>query len=300
MARVRNLRALLFLGAWLFTLGCGPRAEEPVLGDSVASVAAGESASAAPHAFAGAPATPTLEVPSGIHRPLYPGKDEPAELEVAAFRIDRHPVTNAQFLAFVHAHPEWRRSRVPELFADAAYLEHWTGDLAFEPDAANAPVTSVSWFAARAYADWRGLRLPTLAEWEYVAAASESAAYGRDEHGFEQRILDWYAEKTPAVLPRVERGEPNFHGVHDLHGLVWEWVDDFNAALVTGESRGDAGLDRGLFCGSGSIGAADPSDYAAFMRFAFRSSLAARYCVPNLGFRCAEALPAAPDPEPSR
>jgi formylglycine-generating enzyme required for sulfatase activity len=126
-----------------------------------------------------------------------------------------------------------------------------------------------------------------LAEWEYAAAASETAAYGRDEPDYNRRILDWYSKKTPEVLPPVGTLPANHYGVRDLHGLVWEWVDDFNTALVTGESRGDAGLDRNLFCGSGSIGAADPSDYAAFMRFAFRSSLEASYGVNNLGFRCA-------------
>jgi formylglycine-generating enzyme len=60
---------------------------------------------------------------------------------------------------------------------------------------------------------------------------------------------------------------------------------DFNSALVTGESRADAALERTLYCGSGAIGAADFEDYAAFMRYAFRSSLEAHYSVANLGFR---------------
>jgi len=57
--------------------------------------------------------------------------------------------------------------------------------------------------------------------------------------------------------------------------------------LSTGESRGDSSLDQNLFCGSGAAGAVDPSDYAAFMRFAFRGSLKAVYTQANLGFRCA-------------
>ena len=65
-------------------------------------------------------------------------------------------------------------------------------------------------------------------------------------------------------------------------------VEDFNTALVTGESRGDTGLERRLFCGAGSIGSADSKDYASFMRFAFRSSLKAAYTTKNLGFRCAD------------
>lgn len=235
-------------------------------------------------------ATEQVVVPSGIYRPLYPGRDEPKVATVAGFKIDRFPVTQAQFLAFVAANPRWRRSAVVELFADGNYLSSWPDDLQHPEGQAQAPVTQVSWFAARAYAQWAGRRLPSLAEWEYLAAASEDAAFGRDDPGYNQVILNWYARPTPERLPAVGLDPANFYGVHDLHGLVWEWVDDFNSALVTGESRGDSGLERNLFCGSGSIGAADPADYAAFMRFAFRSSLQANYTVRNLGFRCAQDL----------
>ena len=77
-------------------------------------------------------------------------------------------------------------------------------------------------------------------------------------------------------------------GVRDLVTLVWEWVDDFNTALVTGESRADTGLERTLFCGAGAAGARDLENYPAFMRAGMRSSLRASYVVPNLGFRCAQ------------
>ena len=86
-------------------------------------------------------------------------------------------------------------------------------------------------------------------------------------------------------MPPVTAGLRNVYGVVGLHGLVWEWTLDFNSALVTGESRADASLDRSRYCGSGAAGAGDFEDYAAFMRYAFRSSLEARYTVPNLGFR---------------
>ena len=79
--------------------------------------------------------------------------------------------------------------------------------------------------------------------------------------------------------------------MRDLHGLVWEWTSDFNSALVTGDARGDTGLERQLFCGAGSLGASDLGNYAGFMRFGFRSSLRAGYTVHNLGFRCAKDVP---------
>ena len=60
--------------------------------------------------------------------------------------------------------------------------------------------------------------------------------------------------------------------------------------MVTGDARGDTGLDRQLFCGSGSAGAKDRDDFPAFMRYGFRSSLKASYAVHNLGFRCSQNL----------
>ena len=139
------------------------------------------------------------------------------------------------------------------------------------------------------FRSWVGKRLPTLAEWEMAAAASATKARGKDDPDHYRRILEWYARPTRFPLPPVSAATPDFHGVRGLHGLVWEWVEDFNTALVTGESRADAGLERNLFCGSGAAGASDFRDYAAFMRDAFRSSLEAKYAVPNLGFRCARS-----------
>ncbi len=233
------------------------------------------------------PLTPFIEVQAGTYFPLYPGKDEPKEVAIPIFQVEASPVTNEQFLRFVWENPKWRRNQVKTIFADENYLLHWPSDLALSPEMRLAPVTNVSWFAARAYAKWAGRRLPNLAEWEYLASASETRAVGRKDPDYNQTILNWYSQPTPLVPRAVASRSPNFYGVYDMHGLVWEWVDDYNTALVTGESRGDSGLDRNLFCGSGSIGSMDPQDYAAFMRFAFRGSLEAAYTVRNLGFRCA-------------
>ena len=89
----------------------------------------------------------------------------------------------------------------------------------------------------------------------------------------------------------AKSGTANVHGLYNLHGLVWEWTSDFNSALITGDARGDTGIERSLFCGAGSMGASDRSNYPAFMRFGLRSSLKAAYTVHNLGFRCAQDAP---------
>jgi formylglycine-generating enzyme required for sulfatase activity len=222
---------------------------------------------------------------------MFRGPNEPKEVPVNSFYLDASPVTVGEYLEFVRANPKWRRSQVRKLFADEGYLKDWAGDLTPETNLAmNAPVTSVSWFAAKAFAIWKGKRLPTIAEWEHAAGASATRPDGENDPGFRREVLQWYI--TPnGLLGQVGQRPANVWGARDLHGLVWEWVLDFNSEMMTGDSRADsAGLERGLFCGSGAQGAKEVGDYPAFMRFGFRSSLEARYCVHNLGFRCAKDL----------
>lgn len=216
-------------------------------------------------------------------RPLLAPEGAPREVPVAAFRLETHPVTNAEFLAFVTARPGWRRSRVARVFADERYLVHWASDLDLGSAPPRAPVTHVSWFAARAFARWCGRRLPTVAEWER-AAAPEAMGDGAE---VTRRLLDWYSRPTPEVLGDVGTTTVSVHGVWDLHGLVWEWTEDWNGSLATGDGRGDRDREGSRFCGGGAIGAVRPEDYAAFMRFALRASLEARGTTRNLGFRCA-------------
>ncbi|MEO6001940.1 MAG: formylglycine-generating enzyme family protein [Opitutus sp.] len=235
-------------------------------------------------------------IPGGIYEPILRGKDEPERVTVPAFKLDVRPVTNAEFLEFVRANPRWRRSQVSPLFADVGYLADWAGDLELGPRLPpDAPVVRVSWFAARAFAAAHGKRLPSTAEWERAAAAGFAQVDGRTEPGFRAAAMAWFAQPTAATLPAAGSGRPNVFGVRDLLTLVWEWVDDFNTVLVTGESRADTGLERTLFCGAGAAGARDLENYPAFMRAGLRSSLRASYVVPNLGFRCAQSIELSPE-----
>jgi formylglycine-generating enzyme required for sulfatase activity len=231
-----------------------------------------------------------VEVQGGTFMPFYSSTGDSVQVE--SFYIDQYAVTNGEYLEFVKANPKWRRSNIKPVFADKTYLKHWAGDLDIGPDPdkiRNSPVTNISWFAARAYAKWQDKRLPTLYEWEFAASASQSKPMASRDEQFVQQILDWYSQTNPESLPVVGKGEPNYYGVYDLHGLIWEWVQDFNTVFITGASRGDQGDLNQFYCAVGSSAAsdADKKNYAAFLRFAFRGSLEADYSVGNLGFRCA-------------
>lgn len=223
-------------------------------------------------------------IPSGSYRPLYAIAGG-APTRVAAFSLDREPVTRGDYLAFVRANPAWRRATVRRELAGRGYLANWRGDL----DAGNAldltrPVTAVSRFAANAYCESLGKRLPTVNEWEYAAAASETRADATADPRFVSRLLDLYARRPGGdSLPAAGSGFRNVYGVRDLHGGAWEW---------TAESREHATVHPGSHehlpsCASAAVGATDQTNYPAFLRHAFRAALQSQSTVPTLGFRCA-------------
>lgn len=225
-----------------------------------------------------------VPIKGGDYIPLY-GRDS-ARVTIQDFFMDVHPVTNEDFLQFVKENPKWRKSKVIKLFADKSYLINWENDTEIGGKLKlKSPVTNVSWFAAKCYCENKGKRLPTVDEWEYVGMANQKLADARTLKTYNEYILGWY-EKPRTFNDVIGSTFKNYWGVYDMHGLVWEWTSDFNSVLVSGESRKDVDNDSNLFCGSAAIGSTDLMNYAAFMRYATRGSLKARYTMRNLGFRC--------------
>jgi formylglycine-generating enzyme len=234
-----------------------------------------------------------VRIPAGAYRRLHAGPGAGMQ-RVGAFALDRRAVTRGSFLAFVRRHPGWRRGAVPAALADASYLADWAGALdAGGGDNLERPVTGVSWYAANAYCVAQGKRLPTLDEWEYAAAASETRRDASDDPAFRRRLLALYAARRSTRIPVVGTGAPNVYGVHDLHGAVSEWTRD--AGPRTAHDANDAPARHGhaatalhpVGCASAAIGAVDPADYPAFLRSALRAGLTARTTLGALGFRCA-------------
>ena len=96
------------------------------------------------------------------------------------------------------------------------------------------PVINVSWEDAEAYAAWlseqtgKRYRLPSESEWEYAARAGTETAYSwGNEIGVNRANCDdfgskWSGEQTSPVGSFA----PNGFGLYDMHGNVWEWVED--------------------------------------------------------------------------
>jgi formylglycine-generating enzyme required for sulfatase activity len=160
-----------------------------------------------------------------------PGYDPEADPEespvrrvtVSPFRVARHPVTNAEYAVFVEetgkrSPMHWKGGRIPE-----GKDEH--------------PVVHVSWTDAVAFCEWLSrriskedphlVRLPTEAEWEYVARGEEGRKYpwGDAEPSDENANFGRNVGDTTPVGSYPDGATPE--GVHDLAGNVWEWCGDW-------------------------------------------------------------------------
>lgn len=227
-------------------------------------------------------------VPGSRFNSVLPLNEKAEPVAVAPFRLRTTPVSNAEFLAFVRAHPDWRRDRVPAVFAEARYLGHWQdADTLGAHALPEQPVTQVSWFAAQAFCESEHARLPSWHEWEFAAAADATRTDARSDPAWRERMLSWYAKPSNAPLATIG-GDANVYGVHDLHALVWEWVDDFSALMVSADNRTQGDPDKLQFCGAGAISMQERENYAVLMRIAMLSSLKAVDTTVNLGFRCAK------------
>ena len=142
-------------------------------------------------------------------------------MRIKSFWIDKYPVTNSQFKAFLaatHYHPQ----------DDLNFLRDWK-DGSFPAGWDNKPVTWVSIEDARAYAAWAGKRLPHEWEWQYAA------------QGTDRRLYPWGNEWKAEAVPVPERGRTlrgpdavDAHpagaspfGIMDMVGNVWQWTDEF-------------------------------------------------------------------------
>jgi len=251
-----------------------------ILGSLILALAA-----AAPATSATAQET-RAKIPGGSFATILPPAPKVKQATVRPFEMDRRTVSNADFARFVAANPQWRRDRVARVFADAGYLQHWQDPATPGTALAAQPVTQVSWFAAKSYCESRGARLPTWYEWEFVSAAGDKVPDARQDPAWRQAILDWYARPASAGLPASGATPPNYYGVRDVHGVVWEWVLDLGSMMVSGDNREQGDPDAMRFCGSGALTMEQKDNYAMLMRIATLSSMQASYTSATMGFRC--------------
>ena len=154
-------------------------------------------------------------------------------VHVDAFYMDVHEVTNARYKKFVDANPEWQKDRIPDKYHNGNYLKHWNGNT-YPNGKGNHPVTYVSWYAAIAYAQWVGKRLPTEAEWERAARGGlvgQTYSWG---NSIDSSKANYGGNGTTPVGNYPANG----YGLYDMADNVWEWcLDVYDSDFYTVSPR---------------------------------------------------------------
>lgn len=210
----------------------------------------------------------------------YPNEGPATERIVAAFWIDRHEVTNAQFAEFVAA--------TGYVTVAEREIDGRRGSAVFTPPEANMPLSAASWWKfvdgaswrrpdgpdssidgkdeypavhiayedADAYAKWAGRRLPTEEEWEYAARGALTGAtyeWGEETPDAGAPKANTWQGVFPVIntskdgfagLAPVGCFEPNSNGLFDMTGNVWEWTStSYFAQHSNNENLADQGYD---------------------------------------------------------
>jgi iron(II)-dependent oxidoreductase len=153
-----------------------------------------------------------------------PEDERPAhEVTLAAYSIDRFPVTNAQYAEFLNREP----TRAPRLYdvPDPDARIHRRGERwAADPEFGNHPVNEVPWAAAVEYCKSRGKRLPTEAEWEKAARGTDARRYpwGSDLPDRRHARFESAFNETAPVDATPAGASP--YGAREMAGNVWQWV----------------------------------------------------------------------------
>ena len=206
------------------------------------------------------------------------------------FAVGRYEVTIAEWHACV---------------ADSAC----PGDRGVHPGNERQPATGMSWNSAKAYVAWlsrktgKRYRLLSEAEWEYAARAGTTTPYhtGVSINASQARVADKKSNagsgrssgfamkvKIRSSAP-VGRFPPNVFGLNDVHGNVWEWVEDcVNDGYVGAPTDGSAWTTgkchRRVMRGGSWV------DFPEGVRSAVRSGIGADKGGRTLGLRVAKTL----------
>ncbi len=197
------------------------------------------------------------------------------------FYLDKYEVTIAQYKEFldalsagatVPAHPFQPRNKTYEPAYWDAILTAVLTRAPFNgaPLYWDSPVFGVDWYDARAYAIWRGKRLPTEHEWEKAARGLTGNKYpwGNDRTAGDSNVTGGQTKWSLVYLPAADR---SIYDIRNLGGNVSEWTAT-TETRATAIVRGASWLDK------------EPLTTA-------RQSVRNDFRGPTIGFRCAADTP---------
>ena len=217
-----------------------------------------------------------VEIPAGT---FYMGSDERVadlpndetlhRVQIKPFKMSKYEITFAQYDAFCDA---TGRQKPDD--------EGW--------GRGNRPVINVSWYDAKAFAEWMGCKLPTEEQWEYACRAGTTTPFNTGDN-LTTNQANYNGNYSYKNYPKgIFRGKtlpvgsfaPNTWGLYDMHGNVWEWCNDWYNGDYTNQTNTKDTLVA--FCkvfhgGSWNL-------YAKYCRSAYRNYIRPDFCFDYIGF----------------
>ena len=234
---------------------------------------------------------------SELHAMWWFGDEIPRHtVDVDAFYLDTHELTNGQFARFVEETGYEPQGNWQE-YATEGRTDH--------------PVIQVSWNDATACCEWAGKRLPTEAEWEYAARGGQDVQWfpWGDSPDVTCANYNWRADENiitgiPRLLGwvtiRTRPGgcyTPNGFGLYDMCGNVSEWCANERTPYPGGPEEdwiytqyGPFREDEEPFYGMAARGGSWDEPNAVFVRITYRAGWDADTSYYWLGFRCAKSI----------
>ena len=186
------------------------------------------------------------------------------------FHLGKYTVTNEQYARFLATRPPGIET--PSYWDDRKFNQP------------QQPVVGVRWDDATAFCRWMGGRLPTEAEWEYACRAGSPHEYCFGDDETLRGDYAWFSENSDGQTQPVGGKLPNAWGLHDMHGNVWEWCQDWYEATYYRRSPAqdppgqDSGSSRVLRGGSWYL-------VPSLVRCAYRDYGPPDSRLNNIGFR---------------
>jgi len=245
--------------------------------------------------------SPMVHVPEGgFVRGSYEFEDEWPVSWVAVdnFDIDRHPVTNRQFMEFLKDHHKRNKSYKDTddqevIDFEFSKIKAMAEEVIIQEGYEDHPLVGVTWHGAQAYCKWKSsleqaeFRLPTEAEWEKAARGSLGRRYpwGNEFAGEKCNTSESEIDYTSRIGSFPDGRSP--YGCHDMAGNVWEWCqDDYQSDFYEKGSKVNPVCTKAeelvkVLRGGSSI------LYWDFARCALRNWNIPEYRLNDVGFRCA-------------
>ena len=219
-----------------------------------------------------------------------PADERPAHaVNLAAFSIDRLPVTNERFAEFLSAlgtHNKHGDRLYDFDDADARIHQqgsHWRADAGY----AHHPVVESTWTGARDYCAWRGKRLPTEAEWEKAARGTDGRKYPWGNPAPDRTRAQFSARFNETAPVDAFAADASPYGVLGMAGNAWNWVSTAYRPYPYDAYDGREDLTPGAVRGTRGGGHDSPATEITTTqrgRNLSRNPAAGHH---NIGFRCA-------------